>query len=188
MTATTRTTWTETKKTRKKSVVKQREVSYEHDYNESSMCIKQVVFPEIEHLKLLYIDICTEDVNPERPIQNQKKIQRPTHGVDDFEVGTVSPSFVTSPEPSSPPKHSTRKNILLHSSMRSHLVQAKPSINQLNATLELFHVFAKSTQKCTTTFPRCRESRTPQSLTSNRRLHRQEPFSSLSRTTRTPIT
>ena len=76
----------------------------------------------------------------------------------------------------------------LYSPMRSHLVQATPPTNQLNATLELFHAFANSTQKSYNNIPEVsRIPHTPKPYKKSRpRLYRQKPSSSLQRTAEHP--
>ena len=64
--------------------------------------------------------------------------------LNDFEVGTVTPSFVTLHVPYSLPNYHTRQVSLIHMSMRSEHIQEPPATNQLNASIVPFSAFAKS--------------------------------------------
>ena len=55
--------------------------------------------------------------------------------IDDFEVGTVAPSFVTSHAPYPVSDRRPRQQSLVRSSIRSEHVYETPAISQLNAAL-----------------------------------------------------
>ena len=59
----------------------------------------------------------------------------PLSAIDEFQVGTVAPAFVSVHQPPALPKYRLRNKALVDASRRSTVVPPRPEINQLNAAL-----------------------------------------------------
>ena len=69
----------------------------------------------------------------------------PLSAIDEFQVGTVAPSFVTVHHHPALPKYRLRNKALVDASRRSAVVHPRPEINQMNAALFPFATLTATT-------------------------------------------
>jgi len=98
----------------------------------------------------------------------KRRPRAPRAIVDNFEVDTIAPSFVTSHVPYHIFKRCPHQQTLVRSSMRSEQVYETPVISQINAALVPFSAFAKSSAP--TTF-KTTNNRIPQTTKPSKQAH-----------------